>query len=213
MWTGVIFFMVLIVFIWIYNIKDILNEPKASNEEIGLSSDWAKTKEEVSEKISEMKEGLEVIKEFAKKENETPNNFPSQATSTESGKLLETATTTEEAIDDEKLEEIKEKLSDELDIIQEHGYYYEMPGQVKDKFVENLETIKIGDSLDVVKDVLGEPTYNQKFYNDQGKFLTREVRYYIKIWEQDAVNEKYDQKVILEFDKNDILINIKKNFV
>ncbi len=63
MWTGVIFFMVLIFFIWVYNIKATFRQTidKSGKEEINLNQftdDFKKTFDKIKSNFSEIKENL-----------------------------------------------------------------------------------------------------------------------------------------------------------
>jgi hypothetical protein len=44
-----------------------------------------------------------------------------------------------------------------------------------------------------------------------GKFKARVLKYYIKIFEKNLVNEKYDRSVRFVFDSQDRLIEIESN--
>jgi hypothetical protein len=90
-------------------------------------------------------------------------------------------------------------------------YYFEMSEKDQEKFFKNLNSIKIGDSVDKVKAFLGEPTYDQIGASKKGEFISRDFTYYIKILEKDLVNEKYDQYVELSFDAKDKLTKIESN--
>lgn len=86
MWTGVIFFMVLIFFVWVYNIKATFRAPANNNKESDLS--WDKISEDFKKTMGEVKENIADLKS-----------------------AVQTATTTEERqLSEEEIEELKEKL-------------------------------------------------------------------------------------------------------
>ena len=68
--AGVSFFMVLIGGFWIYNIKQVFQQTAESMENNSEISSWTEMTDELSGKITEMKNGLEKIKEF---ENQSEN--------------------------------------------------------------------------------------------------------------------------------------------
>ena len=86
MWTGVIFFMALIFFIWVYNIKATFRAPANNNKESDLS--WDKISEDFKKTMGEVKENIADLKS-----------------------AVQTATTTEERqLSKEEIEKLKEKL-------------------------------------------------------------------------------------------------------
>lgn len=90
-------------------------------------------------------------------------------------------------------------------------YFYEMEEKKKEEFFKKLDLIKIGDSVQRVKTVLGEPTYDQKLVGKKGEYVVRVLKYYIKILEKDIVNEKYDKSVRLLFNEENKLTEIESN--
>jgi hypothetical protein len=87
MWTGVIFFMVLVFAVWVYNIKATFRAPADNNKESDFS--WDKISEDFKKAMGDIKENISEIKSTVK-----------------------TATTTEEApqLSKEEIEKLKEKL-------------------------------------------------------------------------------------------------------
>ena len=86
MWTGVIFFMVLIFAVWVYNIKATFRAPANNNKESDLS--WDKISEDFKKTMGEVKENIADLKS-----------------------AVQTATTTEERqLSKEEIEKMKEKL-------------------------------------------------------------------------------------------------------
>ena len=90
-------------------------------------------------------------------------------------------------------------------------YYFEMAEKAQEEFLKKLNSIKIGDSVQKVKNILGEPTYDQIGASKKGEFISRDFTYYIKILEKGLVNEKYDQYVELSFDAKNKLTKIESN--
>jgi hypothetical protein len=86
-----------------------------------------------------------------------------------------------------------------------------MEEKKKEEFFKKLDLIKIGDSVQRVKTVLGEPTYDQKLVGKKGEYVVRVLKYYIKILEKDIVNEKYDKSVRLLFNEENKLTEIESN--
>jgi len=110
---GVIFFMILIGSVWLYNIKKVIQSSSVgkNNEQAGSIS-WQEMTDEITNKIDELKTGLEDIKEFsgesstavANTENQERNIFslPDSATSS---KTISTSSR-------ESLDKLKEKLKE-----------------------------------------------------------------------------------------------------
>jgi hypothetical protein len=90
-------------------------------------------------------------------------------------------------------------------------YYFEMAEKAQEEFLKNLNSIKIGDSVQKVKNILGEPTYDRKLVGKKGDFIARELSYYIKILEKDLANEKYNLYFLLFFDAENQLEEIVSN--
>ena len=88
-------------------------------------------------------------------------------------------------------------------------YFFEMDKNKQEEFFKKLYLVKIGDSIQIVKNILGEPTYDQKLVSKEGVFRARILKYYIKILEKGLVNEKYDKAVRLIFNAKDTLIEIE----
>lgn len=91
-------------------------------------------------------------------------------------------------------------------------YFFEMDKKTQEDFFKKLNLIRIGDSVQRVKTVLGEPTYDQTGVSkEKGEFRARVLTYYIKILKKDLVNEKYDRSVNLIFNAEDKLVKIESN--
>jgi hypothetical protein len=64
-----------------------------------------------------------------------------------------------------------------------HGYYFEMPKEEFSKFCEKIKHVEHGDDVEIVKKLIGKPTYDQKLLDKKGNFVVRVLSYYVKIWE------------------------------
>ncbi len=68
MWSGVVFFMIIIGGFWIYNTKKVFQEININASEKSLSLDgWDDITKDFSEKMTEIKEELDEIKTYAEK--------------------------------------------------------------------------------------------------------------------------------------------------
>ncbi len=115
--AGVTFFMVLIVFVWMYNTKQFFQKTALENK--NPSTDWEEMTDEISYKILEMKEGLDEIKNF---DNSTSTD-ELQATGTQAilpdndlinkEDILNT-TSTDLKIEEEEINELKKKLEEKI---------------------------------------------------------------------------------------------------
>ena len=100
---------------------------------------------------------------------------------------------------------------DSLNSVASQKYFFEMEKKQQETFFKDLKLIKLGDSVQKVKKILGEPTYDQKVANKKGEFKARVLDYYIKKWRQNLVNEKYDRYVSLIFNAENKLMKIISN--
>lgn len=64
MWTGVTFFMLLIVVVWIFSMKYQLEQVRIENSNSESSQDWRELSDEVGEKMAEIISGFKKIKSF-----------------------------------------------------------------------------------------------------------------------------------------------------
>ena len=63
--------------------------------------------------------------------------------------------------------------------ISSQKYYFEMGEKAQEIFLKKLSLIKIGDSVDEVTAILGQPTYDQIGASKKGQFIARDFTYYI----------------------------------
>ena len=100
MWTGVIFFMVLICSVWIFNLKNVFRTNQIKNTNNSVVEEWDKMADEFGKSWEKVKQGMDELKD------ET----------TESGKDIfsEKATTTDGAIisEDDEIKELKKRLEE-----------------------------------------------------------------------------------------------------
>ena len=89
MWSGVTFFMILVIVFWMYNIKQVFVATEIESKDSEFQIDvWKEAVEDISSQISEIKEVVGEIKEVEQKQKSTlPTNdsveFVEAATSTE----------------------------------------------------------------------------------------------------------------------------------
>jgi cytoskeletal protein RodZ len=119
MWSGVVFFMILISFFWLYNTKQVFQKTSRENRTDFSFSNWSEMTEEISDKMNQLKDDLEGIKSFGETGTATPATLSDTSTSSlqvsesaEQGENLFFSTTTESYIDPEKLDDIKKKLEE-----------------------------------------------------------------------------------------------------
>lgn len=76
MWSGIVFFMVLITFFWVNNTKRVVRESRENLVSEGqLETEWDYLVDNLSDKINEMKSGLDTIKSFESGATSSPNNL------------------------------------------------------------------------------------------------------------------------------------------
>ena len=90
-------------------------------------------------------------------------------------------------------------------------YYFEMAEKDQENFFKKVNLIKIGDSVQKVKSILGEPRYDDIGTSKKGEFIARALSYYLKKLDKDFVNEKYDLYFELFFDAEDKLKDMASN--
>ncbi|HVM63016.1 MAG TPA: hypothetical protein VMV72_19310 [Verrucomicrobiae bacterium] len=91
------------------------------------------------------------------------------------------------------------------------NYYFEMDAARQAKLRAAVQGLTIGDDDQKIVAALGKPDYDQKLVKKDGQFVVRVLKYYVKRWEKDLVNENKDRRVRLELDANDHLIRIESN--
>lgn len=109
MWSGVAFFMILIVVAWIFNARNIFKRPEAENT--GNEINWVKTMEEFNKTMESVKSGMSSLSSL-----NLPNQpltgattSPAAGVSRAATSTFVGATTTEPAMD---IEELKTKLEE-----------------------------------------------------------------------------------------------------
>lgn len=76
MWSGITFFMVLITFFWINNTRRVVDESRDElNKKDAYGAEWEKAVNELSDKIVELKSGVESIDNFGKKGTSTSSGL------------------------------------------------------------------------------------------------------------------------------------------
>jgi hypothetical protein len=98
-----------------------------------------------------------------------------------------------------------------MSVSQQTNYYFQMDAAKQAKLKSALQQIKIGDDYQKIVAALGKPDYDQTLTTKDGRFVARVLKYYVKRWEKDLVNEQKDQRVRLELDVNDHLERVVSN--
>lgn len=118
MWSGITFFMVLITFFWINNTRRVVDESRDElNKKDAYGAEWEKAVDELSDKIVELKSGVESIDNFGKKGTSTLSSILKNASSSvniNSG--LPENESTEPILDlnKEEFEKINQKIEPEI---------------------------------------------------------------------------------------------------
>jgi len=116
MWSGVIFFMLLITFLWIYNIRHTFEASRLeSDSESGIKS-WQEMTNDLEERISDFKDSYEDIKQIKEEESGKLSGLP-ESDESEPGSFFSTSTTdiatgtiTDIKVSEDEIEELKKKL-------------------------------------------------------------------------------------------------------
>lgn len=105
MWSGIAFFMVLVSVFWISNTKKVVEESRTLiNQQSDKKVDWDELVDEISDKIVEMKSGLQNIE-----------NFNNGAVSSSSSELILKGTGGKlEPLSEEEFKKIDENIEPEL---------------------------------------------------------------------------------------------------
>jgi len=206
MWSGVSFFMILIVIFWGYNTVNNIQKAQLDFQPSERSLALKQMTAELSSKMGEIKSDIESIKSFAS------SSIESQAGDNNRESIFQATATTSNQVTDELIQnlkrnlEIKSGLSEPLD----SEYYFLIDTEDEKKLLAGLEVIEINDSLEDVEEALGEPSFEQELLDNRGAFVIKKLSYYIKIYQEDLVNLKYDKYISLEFDETDKLLKIDK---
>ena len=67
MWSGVTFFMILIMFVWVYQIRHSIGQAKLENNN-QKTEEWKNTLSGLEKNISDFKTDLKKVKQFSNKE-------------------------------------------------------------------------------------------------------------------------------------------------
>ncbi|RLC39239.1 hypothetical protein DRH27_00210 [Candidatus Falkowbacteria bacterium] len=120
MWSGVIFFMLLVAILWIYNIRHTFKVLQEKNDSESGISDWQEMTRELEEKISDFKDSYEEIKNIEEpggEQGELPTSNEAEPASLFSTSTLEidiaTGTVMNTKVSAEEIEELKKKLEAE----------------------------------------------------------------------------------------------------
>ncbi len=206
MWTGVSFFMILIVIFWIYNIKENLQQARLEGERSEKAITWNKMTDELNEKMLQLKTEINVVRSFASSSQaqEVPTN--------EVSPIFQKTSSSSETIDDSLIQNLKHDLEIKTGVSApgENDYFFMLEEEKLASLLSNLTKIKKGDDLEKVKKNIGEASKEQVLMDQRGIFVTKIFSYYIKIYQEDRANDIYDRYINLEFDKDDLLVKIDK---
>jgi len=118
MYAGVSFFMIVIIFFWAYNVKNMVTKSNILGESENYSEKLDNISDDFKEKITEIKNNLEEIESFIDTTETTSSDETLLATSTSDTmenyhpkqNEATTSSSTESNIDQENIEELKEKI-------------------------------------------------------------------------------------------------------
>jgi hypothetical protein len=112
MWSGVIFFMIIIFAVWIFNLRSVFKTSRESNINDSAFEEWEKISDDFSETLEKVKEGMSQLKDT------TESGLTEQEgeQTTERNVFSESATTTENEITEEEqindINELKRRLEE-----------------------------------------------------------------------------------------------------
>ena len=115
MWSGITFFMVLIVCFWIYNASQIFKSSEIKSDSEFTLDDWDKMSQEMGERLRQLKSGLEEIRDFGNSalltptttQGSLPESGPSASSTSSSSSVIQIPLSAEE------IQILKEKLESE----------------------------------------------------------------------------------------------------
>ena len=115
MWSGIVFFMVIIIFGWFYNTKKVFEANRLESQKQPTKADWSELIGELGDKMKEMKDNLEAIKTMSN--NLASSTEISTASSTKAFSSLpktDVASSSDETKtpDSEEIKELKETLEE-----------------------------------------------------------------------------------------------------
>ena len=106
----------------------------------------------------------------------------------------------------------KKISSDNLTIMQSQKYEFILPEIEGEKLLEKLKLIRIGNSIENIKMILGNPTLEEEMIGKKGEFVAYALSYYLKRINMNTVNIN-DEVIDLYFDKKRELIKINKHCI
>jgi len=90
------------------------------------------------------------------------------------------------------------------------SYSYERDEKEIGQLIKGVERLNLGDTLNQVKTILGEPTEEKDLVDKKGKFHSKLLAYYISRVDTRLVNI-HDRYIGLHFNSEGKLINIQQN--
>ena len=195
MWVGISFFMILVFVFWVYNFKKSINSIQGSDYSFETSSDWESLTKELSGAMADIKTNIESLKSFSS------STEPSVETSERTTPLFQNASTTK------MLEDLKEDLEEKYE--EKQAPFFVMNDEEKVNFLEKIDVLVEGVSVEDVIAQVGEANYDQTIRDSRANFISRDLSYYLLMkYEKDT--SKSDSFIILEFDSENKLKNINK---
>mgnify|MGYP001583407589 CR=1 FL=1 len=90
-------------------------------------------------------------------------------------------------------------------------YYFKLSDKEISEFIEKQKKVALNDTVNRVKEILGEPTHDEILLDKKRKFVSRSLDYYLKKLNKNLVNEKHDMVVYFFFDENNQLKEVTSN--
>ncbi len=209
MWTGVSFFMILIIIFWVYNTAQSLKKVSSEWQLSEKAVKWSQMADNLNEEILKIKNNVNEVREFS-----NFSDFEKDFSETNNHSLFfqKSSSTNDQLIDSELIEDLKSSLETKLDINkpEDKDFFFIIDDKKREELLGNLEKIKLSDNIIQVKEILKDPDTEEELVDKRGAFIAKVLNYYIKIYKKDLINKKYDQYISLEFDDNDLLIKISK---
>lgn len=114
MWSGVLFFMLLIASVWVYNAKIILQAPASGSSSDFSLDDFEKMSEEIGKNLSEMQEDYAAIKNYSASSTEASNPASGSITTLPASQEEKAASSSlnNSQLNQQELEALKNKLNE-----------------------------------------------------------------------------------------------------
>ena len=91
----------------------------------------------------------------------------------------------------------------------EHGpFFIDIGEDAANHVVSRARGVESGATAQRVEAAFGPPTIDQNLVDKKGRFVARELRYYIRKLDRNLVNERHDRYITFYFNKSDQLMRI-----